>query len=92
MVLYYDDLFYSYEIIIVPRARDLWLLALLSTFLNQNLQGTAKHPLFLVAFTRLFSSLCWSVGQTVGRSVCLSVRNHFAFSMFYEFLVGYEHC
>ena len=31
--------------------------------------------LFLVACTRLYTSLCWSVGWLVGRSVCLLVTH-----------------
>ena len=38
---------------------------------------------FLVACTRLYKSLCWSVGPSVCLSVTLFVRHTVGFSMFY---------
>ena len=71
-----------------------WDLCIFFEILYQEHATYGYWPCFLVACTRLYSLVCrsvgWSVGQSVGRSVGRSVIT-LRFSMFYEFLVGFEH-
>ena len=95
-------IFFLYSYSIIDRKSDLisWWLWMEMLFpsvmsqrgshmfdINSEIKLLTKWTLFLVACTRLYKSLCRSVGPSVGRSVRNHfVRNHFALLRFFRHL------